>query len=120
MLAASAPRPTVVEELADAVQAAYLANGPAAIAILDAGCRTGLVGVQLKRLGFHLLDGFDLSEEDMVGKALKSRVSSHVRKRVDPASSRSGTAQRTHARTGSRHAPQRIHHRKHSQELCGG
>ncbi|WP_246592063.1 class I SAM-dependent methyltransferase [Aminobacter anthyllidis] len=74
---------TVVAQLADAVQAAYLANGRAAIAILDPGCGTGLVGVQLKRLGFHLLDWFDLSEEEMAGKALKTRVYSHVRSDVD-------------------------------------
>ncbi|MER8961754.1 class I SAM-dependent methyltransferase [Mesorhizobium sp. M0701] len=74
--------PTVVAELASAVQAAYLANDRAAIAILDAGCGTGLVGVQLKRLGFQLLDGFDLSEE-MAEKARKTLVYRHVQGDVD-------------------------------------
>lgn len=74
--------PTVVAELAGAVQTAYLANDRAAIAILDAGCGTGLVGAQLKRLGFQLLDGFDLSVE-MAEKARKSRVYRHVRGDVD-------------------------------------
>ncbi|WP_210328767.1 class I SAM-dependent DNA methyltransferase [Mesorhizobium amorphae] len=74
--------PTVVAELAGAVQTAYLANDRAAIAILDAGCGTGLVGAQLKRLGFQLLDGFDLSEE-MAEKARKTRVYRHVKANVD-------------------------------------
>lgn len=74
--------PTVVAELASAVQTAYLANERAAIAILDAGCGTGLVGAQLKRLGFQLLDGFDLSGE-MAEKARKTGVYRHVRGDVD-------------------------------------
>ncbi|BCH12645.1 type 11 methyltransferase (plasmid) [Mesorhizobium sp. 131-3-5] len=69
--------PTVVAELASAMQTAYFANERAAIAILDAGCGTGLVGAQLKRLGFQLLDGFDLSEE-MAEKARKTRFYRHV------------------------------------------
>ncbi|MER8930649.1 class I SAM-dependent methyltransferase [Mesorhizobium sp. M0915] len=74
--------PTVVAELASAVQTAYLANQRAAVAILDAGCGTGLVGVQLKRLGFQLLDGFDLSEE-MAEKARKTGVYRHVQGDID-------------------------------------
>jgi len=31
--------------------------------ILDAGCGTGLVGVELWKFGYRLVDGFDLSEE---------------------------------------------------------
>ncbi len=30
--------------------------------LLDAGCGTGLVGVELEKLGYRLIDGFDLSE----------------------------------------------------------
>ncbi|SJM32634.1 Type 11 methyltransferase (fragment) [Mesorhizobium delmotii] len=41
--------PTVVAELASAMQTAYLANDRAATEILDAGYGTGLVGVQLKQ-----------------------------------------------------------------------
>ncbi|MER9794154.1 class I SAM-dependent methyltransferase [Mesorhizobium sp. M0213] len=74
--------PTVVAELASAVQTAYFANERAAIAILDAGCGTGLVGAQLKRLGFQLLDGFDLSEE-MAEKARKTGVYRDVQGDVD-------------------------------------
>lgn len=74
--------PTVVAELAGTVQTAYLANDRASIAILDAGCGTGLVGVQLRRLGFRLIDGIDLSEE-MAEKARKTGVYRHVRGDVD-------------------------------------
>ncbi|MES0151383.1 class I SAM-dependent methyltransferase [Mesorhizobium sp. M0012] len=69
--------PTVVAELASAMQTAYLANDRAAIPILDAACGTGLVGGQLKRLGFRLIDGFDLSEE-MAEMARKTGVYRHV------------------------------------------
>lgn len=54
--------PLIVAELAGAVQAAYIDGDRAAVAVLDAGCGTGLVGRQLKRLGFRSIDGFDLSE----------------------------------------------------------
>ncbi|MER9064768.1 class I SAM-dependent methyltransferase [Mesorhizobium sp. M0698] len=54
--------PLIVAELAGAVQAAYIGRERAAIAILDAGCGTGLVGVELAHLGFRLIDGFDLCE----------------------------------------------------------
>ncbi|AMX98940.1 class I SAM-dependent DNA methyltransferase [Mesorhizobium ciceri] len=74
--------PTIVAELAGTVQTAYLANKRAAIAILDAGCGTGLVGVELKRLGFQLIDGIDLSEE-MAEKARKTRAYRHIQAKVD-------------------------------------
>ncbi|WP_018099739.1 class I SAM-dependent DNA methyltransferase [Sinorhizobium meliloti] len=54
--------PSIVAELAGAVQAAYIGRERAATAILDAGCGTGLVGIELEHLGFRLIDGFDLSE----------------------------------------------------------
>ncbi|MCO5965427.1 class I SAM-dependent DNA methyltransferase [Sinorhizobium meliloti] len=54
--------PSIVAELAGAVQAAYIGRRRAATAILDAGCGTGLVGIQLEHLGFRLIDGFDPSE----------------------------------------------------------
>lgn len=54
--------PSIVAELAGAVQASYISKERAATAILDAGCGTGLVGIQLEHLGFRLIDGFDLSE----------------------------------------------------------
>ncbi|RWK27985.1 class I SAM-dependent methyltransferase [Mesorhizobium sp.] len=74
--------PTVVAELAGTVQTAYLANKRAAIAILDAGCGTGLVGVELKRLGFQLIDGIDLSEA-MAKEARETGVYRHVQGDVD-------------------------------------
>ncbi|MER9064407.1 class I SAM-dependent methyltransferase [Mesorhizobium sp. M0698] len=70
--------PMIVAELAGAAQTAYLAGRRNAIAILDAGCGTGLVGVELDRLGFRLIDGFDVSEE-MAGKARQTGVYRHVR-----------------------------------------
>ncbi|ESY33154.1 type 11 methyltransferase [Mesorhizobium sp. LNJC384A00] len=74
--------PMIVAELAGAVQTAYLAGERTAIAILDAGCGTGLVGVELKRLGYQLIDGFDLSRE-MAEKARQTRAYRHVRDDVD-------------------------------------
>ncbi|RWL41919.1 MAG: class I SAM-dependent methyltransferase [Mesorhizobium sp.] len=74
--------PMIVAELAGAVQAAYLSSERTAITILDAGCGTGLVGVQLERLGFGLIDGFDLSKE-MAEKARQTRVYRHVQDCVD-------------------------------------
>ncbi|MER8823996.1 class I SAM-dependent methyltransferase [Mesorhizobium sp. M0991] len=74
--------PMVVAELAAAMQTAYLAGERAAIAILDAGCGTGLVGMEMESLGFRLIDGFDLSEE-MAEKARQTRVYRHVRADVD-------------------------------------
>ncbi|MGX5851125.1 class I SAM-dependent DNA methyltransferase [Mesorhizobium sp. PL10] len=74
--------PTIVAELAGAVQTAYLAGQRNGIAILDAGCGTGLVGVELERLGFRLIDGFDLSQE-MAKKALQTGVYRHARGNVD-------------------------------------
>ncbi|CDX53537.1 Methyltransferase type 11 [Mesorhizobium plurifarium] len=74
--------PMVVAELAAAVQTAYLAGERAATAILDAGCGTGLVGMEMESLGFRLIDGFDLSEE-MAEKARQTRVYRHVLAEVD-------------------------------------
>ncbi|MER9732944.1 class I SAM-dependent methyltransferase [Mesorhizobium sp. M0217] len=74
--------PMVVAELAGAVQTAYLAKERTAITILDAGCGTGLLGVQLERLGFRLIDGFDLSEE-MAEKARQTSIYRHIRGDVD-------------------------------------
>ncbi len=51
-----------VVELAGPVQAAYMGRERATTQILDAGCGTGLVGVELERLGFRSIDGFGLSE----------------------------------------------------------
>ncbi|MER9139627.1 class I SAM-dependent methyltransferase [Mesorhizobium sp. M0830] len=74
--------PTIVAEMAGAMQTAYLAGERNDIAILDAGCGTGLVGVELERLGFRLIDGFDLSEE-MAEKARQTGVYRHARGDVD-------------------------------------
>ncbi|RRI01770.1 class I SAM-dependent methyltransferase [Mesorhizobium tamadayense] len=74
--------PMIVAELAGAIQTAYLAKERAVITILDAGCGTGLVGQQLKRLGFQLIDGFDLFEE-MAEKARQTHIYRHVQGDVD-------------------------------------
>ncbi|KAA3447953.1 class I SAM-dependent methyltransferase [Mesorhizobium sp. SARCC-RB16n] len=74
--------PVIVAELAGAVQTAYLARERPAIPILDAGSGTGLVGVQLDRLGFRTIDGLDLSEE-MAEKARQTQVYRHIRAGVD-------------------------------------
>jgi 2-polyprenyl-3-methyl-5-hydroxy-6-metoxy-1,4-benzoquinol methylase len=52
------------------------------LAILDAGCGTGLVGVALNRKGFQNVDGFDLSPE-MVTIAEKTDSYSSLQGNVD-------------------------------------
>ncbi|RWP83510.1 MAG: methyltransferase domain-containing protein [Mesorhizobium sp.] len=74
--------PIIVAELAAAIQTSYLPSGRAVTTILDAGCGTGLVGLQLERLGFQLIDGFDLFEE-MAEKARQTGIYRHVRGDVD-------------------------------------
>ncbi|RJT21514.1 class I SAM-dependent methyltransferase [Mesorhizobium waimense] len=74
--------PMVVAELAGTMQTAYLPRERAAIATLDAGCGTGLVGMEMESLGFRLIDGFDLSEE-MAEKARQTQVYRHVKADVD-------------------------------------
>ncbi|AUX78952.1 class I SAM-dependent DNA methyltransferase [Sinorhizobium fredii] len=74
--------PSIVAELAGAVQAAYIGGERAATAILDAGCGTGLVGIQLEHLGFRLIDGFDLSEA-MAEMARQTGVYRNVEDDVD-------------------------------------
>lgn len=74
--------PMIVAELAGVVQTAYLPRQRTTTAILDAGCGTGLVGVELERLGFRLIDGIDLSEE-MAEQARKTHVYRHVQGNID-------------------------------------
>ncbi|MET3595073.1 2-polyprenyl-3-methyl-5-hydroxy-6-metoxy-1,4-benzoquinol methylase [Mesorhizobium shonense] len=74
--------PIAVAELAAVVQTAYLASERGAIRVLDAGCGTGLVGVQLARLGFQLIDGFDLTEE-MAGEARRTGVYRNIQVNAD-------------------------------------
>jgi len=47
-----------------------------ALAILDAGCGTGLIGAELHRLGYPNVDGFDLSPE----MARHAQAGGHYRK----------------------------------------
>ncbi|MGX5850897.1 class I SAM-dependent DNA methyltransferase [Mesorhizobium sp. PL10] len=82
MAATNTAEPVIVAELAGAVQTAYLAKEQPAVPILDAGSGTGLVGVQLDRLGFRTTDGLDLSEE-MAEKARQTQVYRHIRAGVD-------------------------------------
>ncbi|MEI9412020.1 class I SAM-dependent methyltransferase [Mesorhizobium salmacidum] len=74
--------PLVVAELAGAVQAAYMDKERAAIAILDAGCGTGLLGIELDQLGFRLIDGFDLSET-MADMARQTGIYRNVQGDID-------------------------------------
>ncbi|ASY73916.1 class I SAM-dependent DNA methyltransferase [Sinorhizobium fredii] len=74
--------PSIVAELAGAVQAAYIRTERAATAILDAGCGTGLLGIQLEHLGFRLIDGFDLSEA-MAEMARQTGVYRNVEDDID-------------------------------------
>ncbi|PBB89224.1 methyltransferase type 11 [Mesorhizobium sp. WSM3864] len=74
--------PVIVAELTGALQTAYVDRVRAATKILDAGCGTGLVGIELERLGFRSIDGFDLSEA-MVEKARGTGVYRDVRGNVD-------------------------------------
>jgi len=52
------------------------------ILVLDAGCGTGLVGIELRRLGYTRVDGFDLSES-MAGEARACGCYREVRGAVD-------------------------------------
>jgi len=74
--------PSIVAELAGAVQAANFGRERTATKVLDAGCGTGLVGIQLHHLGFHLIDGFDLSEA-MAEMARQTGVYRNVESEVD-------------------------------------
>ncbi|RWM46128.1 MAG: class I SAM-dependent methyltransferase [Mesorhizobium sp.] len=98
--------PTVVAELASAVQTAYLPKDRAATEILDAGCGTGLVGGQMKRLGLQLPDGFDLSDE-VAEKARQIRVYRHVK----ATSTSTGRAPITPVRVRYYSLPRRFHAR---------
>ncbi|MEU9169210.1 class I SAM-dependent methyltransferase [Streptomyces sp. NPDC048420] len=59
--------PRFVADLA-ADAATSMDTDPSEVAVLDAGCGTGLVGVELARAGFTHVDGVDLSHS-MVAKA---------------------------------------------------
>lgn len=50
--------------------------------LLDAGCGTGLVGVELRKLGYDLIDGFDLSPA-MAAEATATGAYRDVRGDVD-------------------------------------
>lgn len=50
--------------------------------LLDAGCGTGLVGIQLRQLGYGRIDGFDLSES-MAEQALASGAYQQVLGGID-------------------------------------
>lgn len=52
------------------------------IRVLDAGCGTGLAGIELRRLGYARIDGFDLSES-MAAKAREGGCYTGVRGGVD-------------------------------------
>ena len=58
----------------------FLADDQAGL--LDAGCGTGQVGVELERIGYRRIDGFDLSEE-MVRQAGERGVYRELRGGID-------------------------------------
>lgn len=123
--------PTVVAELASAMQTAYLANDRAATEVLNAGYGTGLVGVQMKQSvgsdvreretasGFSCSMEFDLSDE-MAEKGRSPITSVRVTTLQSAAAFlRRACPTRRTARIGLRHALERFRYKKHSQELCG-
>ncbi|WP_245396588.1 class I SAM-dependent DNA methyltransferase [Jiella sonneratiae] len=55
--------PKAIASIALMVAESYLARDPKTIRVLDAGCGTGLAGIELKEKGFEAIDGFDLSQE---------------------------------------------------------
>jgi predicted TPR repeat methyltransferase len=55
---------------------------PAETAVLDAGCGTGLVGAELRRRGYPLIDGCDLSDE-MVDLARQTHAYRQLHPGVD-------------------------------------
>ncbi len=58
----------------------YLDDNDASL--LDAGCGTGLVGIELRALGYRQIDGFDLSES-MIEQAAKSGVYRNLAAAID-------------------------------------
>ncbi|MEN3793535.1 class I SAM-dependent methyltransferase [Fulvimarina sp. MAC3] len=55
--------PGVIADVATTVARGYLKRPLKEIRVLDAGCGTGLAGIELKKRGFVDVDGFDLSAE---------------------------------------------------------
>ncbi len=55
--------PAIVAEMAAMLQNAYLETDRRVLPVLDAGCGTGLVGLELAVRGFQHVDGCDLSSE---------------------------------------------------------
>jgi predicted TPR repeat methyltransferase len=49
------------------------ANADRRISVIDVGCGTGLVGVELRRHGFTVIDGLDVSR-DMMAKAAEKNI----------------------------------------------
>jgi predicted TPR repeat methyltransferase len=60
--------PAFIAALAADVAAAAMEAAPSGLTVLDVGCGTGLVGVELARAGFTRIDGVDLSHS-MVTRA---------------------------------------------------
>ncbi|WP_245515086.1 class I SAM-dependent DNA methyltransferase [Jiella endophytica] len=55
--------PAAIASMALMMAESYLGRSPKTVRVLDAGCGTGLAGIELKAKGFSKIDGFDLSEE---------------------------------------------------------
>ncbi|MCB8836996.1 class I SAM-dependent methyltransferase [Aurantimonas sp. VKM B-3413] len=74
--------PRVVASLAAMVADSFLGKPPAEIKVLDAGCGTGLAGIELTKKGFTAIDGFDLSQE-MVDIARRAEIYGKLEGGVD-------------------------------------
>lgn len=74
--------PMIMGGLCSLLATAYLGTAPSSLDILDAGCGTGLVGVELNRQGFNTIDGFDLSSH-MIALASERDVYRELRADVD-------------------------------------
>ncbi|MCQ0987852.1 class I SAM-dependent DNA methyltransferase [Jiella marina] len=55
--------PRAIASIALMVADSFLGKPAKSIRVLDAGCGTGLAGIELKMKGFDVIDGFDLSQE---------------------------------------------------------
>ncbi|TWI21490.1 hypothetical protein IQ26_06863 [Mesorhizobium tianshanense] len=121
--------PTVVAELASAVQTEYLSKDRAATEIVDVGCGTGLVGGQLKRLGFSCPTDStsQIRWRRRLGRLASAAMSKAVWSSTGPSPIRVlrhyGLLHRFHARarptprtarTGSRHSFERFRYHKYS------
>ncbi|XP_064485193.1 uncharacterized protein LOC135397523 [Ornithodoros turicata] len=76
---------TVQKYKAPAIIAQFISQelkSPKTAAILDVGCGTGLLGVQLKSLGYSTMDGLDYSDEMLAEAKKKALYKRHFLEKV--------------------------------------